>query len=539
MKPFCSPGSLIVFLALSILTAPGRAADEKPLVEFHFLGTEATLASEDATKFKELAALTFSRPLQMQTRQRMVRWLPEILLFGEDVVGSTISAPLYPLVETAWQHESYLRIEGDSMPPRSWAFAAHVGESRLNEFTSGVRRMARELGYPAATNVELIEGVPAKQITFPDSHQGLVVATLGEWFVAGNSIDGVLGELASEFQKTGRPIAHPGEHWFRFKLDLQKVDWRPALLPTEPLPFLDLTHQWQSGGIRTEMRIVWPEDQQWRIDPWQLPLETLRDPIVGFTAMNNLRDYLARLDFVKLLSPAELPNQAVWWVDGEIPFKSEGAFPLKNPAAFRQMLANKLPNLMDPPLLERGLGKLQVSTNDSSVLWRGLPLFVPFARTVTEANGEFAYFGLFPVTAAQDKPPVPDALLDQFRKRDDLVYYDWEYTQARLQQFRKAEPFTGLIFRDVDLSEKGIANKWLEQATPLLGNTVTEIARVNDREALLVRKSDAFFTGFEWYLLALWLDGGEFPEFPLPWPRPLSEIRRTPPNASPAGSTPR
>jgi hypothetical protein len=121
------------------------------------------------------------------------------------------------------------------------------------------------------------------------------------------------------------------------------------------------------------------------------------------------------------------------------------------------------------------------------------------------------------------KESLPSGLLSHFERRKDLVYYDWEITQFKLEQWRKvrnllplfpahdlpAAPKTdspaALLITDDAGSRLALEETWLGALAPLLGESVTELRQVSSGEFTFERKSACGFTGLELIYVAHWL----------------------------------
>ena len=67
--------------------------------------------------------------------------------------------------------------------------------------------------------------------------------------------------------------------------------------------------------------------------------------------------------------------------------------------------------------------------------------------------------------------------------------------------------------RQLDLTTA--VGKWLRNATPALGNTVTEVTQTAPNELTVVRNSTGGLTAFELFAFAHWLQATNFPGFDL------------------------
>src|SRR4029079_16878786 len=85
-------------------------------------------------------------------------------------------------------------------------------------------------------------------------------------------------------------------------------------------------------------------------------------------------------------------------------------------------------------LAEYAVGNLMRLTDRVEVVWRGVALLVPDVDPIREHGRAYLHGGIFPVD-----PPTnaaPPQLFQQLTSQTNLLYYDWELTQARLNQLR-------------------------------------------------------------------------------------------------------
>ena len=81
-------------------------------------------------------------------------------------------------------------------------------------------------------------------------------------------------------------------------------------------------------------------------------------------------------------------------------------------------------------------GTIQVVTNRAAIVWRGLPIVVPIPEQAPAPDRSFLATGLFPImNDCTNKAPAE--LFAQLNKKN-LVFYEWEITQTRLQQWARS-----------------------------------------------------------------------------------------------------
>jgi len=217
----------------------------------------------------------------------------------------------------------------------------------------------------------------------------------------------------------------------------------------------------------------------------------------------------------------KLPSQVCVWSQGQGPFKTYCVFPMNHASNVLRQIAPRVPRFLRNYLAEPP-GNLVYGTNDSEVIWRGLPLVFPVVKAASDAATECFEIGLLP-PLGRTKPP-PDELLAQFRNRSDLACYDWEITQDRVVEAQRVYQVIDMIHlrRMAGTNEPGF--RWFNEAAPRLGNTVTEVSIISRADLKVIRKSHVGFTGFELATLLRWI---ESPAFPLGYePRPSVRTKK-------------
>ena len=107
-------------------------------------------------------------------------------------------------------------------------------------------------------------------------------------------------------------------------------------------------------------------------------------------------------------------------------------------------------------------------------------------------------------------------MLNQFLPRTNLVYYDWEITEAKLAQWVPILQLSAMMSSTPSFPGAAAAHSWLRAVSPKLANTVTEVTAVSPAELRAVRRSDLGLTAIELTWLARWLDNPAFPAFAYP-----------------------
>jgi hypothetical protein len=268
----------------------------------------------------------------------------------------------------------------------------------------------------------------------------------------------------------------------------------PGLKPAK----IDLHTTTSGNALRTTGKLEFAQDLPFKLSAWQTPTNTIRDPILAFTAIQGVAPHLAQMPIFKN-HPA--PNQLFLWNEDSSPFSIYAAAKVDNAPAFIKDVAVALST--------KGLmGRLELNTNTHALSLFGLPVSVPFLRLAHTNDQNFVYAGAIPFSEFTGNP-IPAELVQQFVTRTNLLVYDWELTGPRLTQIRPIAQFAamGSGLRIPTYSDG--ASKWLIALRDKFQNAITEVALVNAREVSLTRRSDLGFSALELAALAQWIGGKE------------------------------
>jgi hypothetical protein len=111
------------------------------------------------------------------------------------------------------------------------------------------------------------------------------------------------------------------------------------------------------------------------------------------------------------------------------------------------------------------------------------------------------------------------------------MYYDWEISQARLEDWRMTSTFYRMVAGYQSPATNTLSYRWLSDTniTGRLGNSVTEVTRVSPTELKVLRSSSVGLTGLELFRLVTWLDDPAFPHSSEPPVVPRRGAAATPP----------
>src|SRR5262249_4105698 len=153
-----------------------------------------------------------------------------------------------------------------------------------------------------------------------------------------------------------------------------------------------------------------------------------------------------------------VPNELYLWAQSQQTFQSFFAFPLQDVTNTLIRIGVRAPSLISEDWQKRGLAQISWQDTNHQVIWRGLGLIAPFLRPTRDADKEFAVGGLFPAVSVSR--PVPAQLLAQLAATN-LVYYDWEITQSRLEQWRIMAQLFAVIAGKPQFTTNNAGLPWL------------------------------------------------------------------------------
>ena len=522
IKRLC--GLLATMLAT---VAPADAADAQhaPTLAWHFTGIEALAKSNPEAILNEISA---SRPaffLAIQVRNQLATLLPGWLDLDAQALGNEV---ISPLLADLLNHESAAHFEGEKLPGGAWVLAVQVNAADAGKWNGSLMNLGRRLllGEPAPLTVSAVNGW---QIPGNGKQRGYGFFVHRDWVVLadGFASDSTAARWVAALAKDGRPLPKIGNEWLHFQLTPAAIKWRPNLPFAGEVARIESAWSWQGKDVRTSGKALLSADHTAGNGPWQIPKGIARDPLISFTAVRGMKPFLGSLDAFKGLAADLVPEQWFGWTRETAAFIDDFALPVKDEVKVYEHLERSIPAAYNPRIMQVVLGEWKPATNMARLLWRGLPVLVPYVGPRKDGNQGFIYGGIFPLVETTNTQPAPDELFAQFEKRTNLAYYDWEITPARLTAYQQASPFIELVLTKPANKDGTHAQEWLQEAQPKLANAVTEAIAAGPRELSFTRKSQTGMTAIEMWLLARWLDSAEFPKFPYgPTQRPQPGANR-------------
>lgn len=495
----------IVGLAVCALGLAGVARGQEDAIVYrhHSVGSSGFASLEGGTTFKTIWALSQTDDVRKQVYASIGRALAKQFAVG---VTNDFGPLFVPLFSDLAEAESIVDIRGQD-DKLEWSLGIRLTEPRQKAWQEAFQQILTKAKL-AAPSAGTFEAYPSGQSKFGEREFDWTSA--GEWLVVGfgPTRPAQFSAMVAEVKKSGRPAPALSGSWIKVNADLARLRRSFPLIPEFAGSKLELTLTGKGEGVRTEGRLTFPEPLNWQADEWQLPLNSIMDPVVGFSAARGIERLLRKNDEVGMLQLPAFPNQACSWAVASVPYFTFVAAPL---TGVSNMMWNALPLL--PTLITnhgRLSGQLLWVTNNTQIVWQGLPIMTPVLRPLFDAGREFILAGMMPLPSHVRKPPEE---LFQFTKRSNLAWYDWEITEERVNAWRRIYMLGLLGFLRESPMTNAPTQRLLDQLgqSKRLGNSVSELTVTGPSELSFLRHSPVGFTGVEIVSILRWIDSSNFP----------------------------
>ncbi len=493
---------MLFFATLGIgVIATCRASAQEPaatppelLSRVYFGGLDRLRASTNATTLREIWDMPSTVELRNQTADRVAQALAGWIQSESGLSPEERARLIRPLFEDLWRVEWRLELTRSQKGMVAWGWALRLDEERGRLWKTNLGRFVSG-------------GKP------PSDHgsAGVVFDQAGPWFFAGSA---PMPSILNRLRSASPPDPSVTDHWLKMELDLSGLARWAKWANPDHLPEVELAVGARGANVRTQTRLTFPHDLNWPLEKWVIPTNTIRDSqnsLISFTAIQGFAAWLSQQPLWRELALSPAPNQFYAWGQSDLPFQIQAAFPVVGATNWLNRIFSLWVPRLNTNLAEHAVGEIRSLTNRAELLWRGLPMIIPFLQPAPEPDREFLWGGIFPIDLPTNPPPA--ALLAQLNNRTNLVYYNWEITQGRLAQLRPLAQLLSVVTTLPTFSTNSLSQKWLEAVEPKLGNTITEISVTSPRELTLVRNAHLGLNGLELLALAYWLDDVGFPRW--------------------------
>ncbi len=272
-----------------------------------------------------------------------------------------------------------------------------------------------------------------------------------------------------------------------------------------------------------------------RFESWNVPTNLISDPLISFTAVRGIAGWVESLDVWQQLEAGSPPNQVFLWAQAGMPFLSYLAAPATNGGLILKSLSDRVLPRLNGYMTNHGIGLFTYASN--RIEWAEAPLINPFLMAVEE-HPALLLGGLTP--SVNTMKGVPDPLLTQLETPTNTLYYDWELTGARLEQWMNFSQLARLATGKAQLPLNSTSFAWLKALEGRLENSGTRIQTTHSNRVSFVRNSTVGLTAPELILLGDWLESPTFPtnlnslisEPDVVYPRKSKHTSRTPSTSS-------
>lgn len=521
---------LTFLLATLVSVASPGVAHSAPdlLARYHFIGASSLATNTNAAKLTGIFSLPASVEFKDEILRKLARVPGELLPGGPKADSSVL---LRPLLDDLLKAESLGEVRRGTNEGEFF-FAVQLGEERARVWDSTLSgalagwagKKTKPVEWETFRGWEVkMEGESPRVFRFIQANEWVVFGMGGKELSLQNNVLRMI-------KKDGRPPGLKGTNWLEAEIDWPKIgQWISLAKSPLKLARTEIEISSKADNLRTWVRATYPAKLDWKSEPWRFPNELVRDPLISFTAAQNLAAILNEPADLRNLSVRPLTSQFFMWAQSVSLFHGFMATPVKDAPGALKKLSKELPATFNERLREQNKGEIYWNEEREQVGWKGLSLLAP---QIAATNG-FLFAGLFPPLPLTNQPP--SELVSHVTTKTNLVYYDWEITQERLVHWQLLGQILPPFAPDLDknqgdtnavpapIRKRFLDQKWQAGVAKELGNTATEILQTGPNELTLVRKSHLGLTGFEIMMLTRWLND---PDFPFLGPPPRSAPAR-------------
>lgn len=487
------------------------APPAKPVLRLHFAGLSSLSTDPNNGKILALVNSPEGVALRKQVTDRLALVLADVVFGTNAASRSNRVALLRPLLDGLVDNRFYFELH-DLVGPR-WTLAVFAHEKSIARWNTNL--------WQAASSPTLMgSNVSGLSMWHSDLGSGAVplgLTAIADTLVITTGTDAKPGLAQLEEVKSGKHLAL-STNLLALTADLARLQSALDLPKAVAWPHLSLSVTAKGETLRSEATLTFANATPWQLAAFRLPTNSVRDPLISFTAVQGFGDWLARLPEFKEWELKSAPNQFFAWARSDVPYNLLAAAPMPDASNTVVRAAPHALHTLGTNIAKAGVGRIAFTTNRTELGWVGMPILVPFVRPAPEPGDDFLLFGSMAgiIPMGQNTNPPPAELLNQFLPRTNLVYYDWEITEAKLAQWLPIVQLATMLSPNPTFPSAVPANAWLRSVSPKLANTITEVTAVSPTELRAVRRSDLGLTAIELTWLARWLDNPAFPAFAYP-----------------------
>jgi hypothetical protein len=479
------------------------------VVQVHWLGGKQLAVGTNATNLISLWNLPESAKLKAQTLETL-SLAPWRLLRGDAATNGAPTELLRALFDDLVREEFCLEGREVSNQQHEFALAIRLGNERGSLWVTNL-----------ATVLESLTGMPATRTEgggwLLKKHEApnlIELTRAGEWTVVGWAQDTniLAADMLARIDRGLAPSVTSGSnYWLEAEFDVPRIarllslNWRLQ----EELHRISVAISGNGGGVRMQGEAQLAKPLATELPPWNIPTNLIHDPLTSFAAARGLKPWftsLARWDYSKFGDP---PDQLFFWGQQGVPLQTFFCAPLADASNRVQKAAQTFLGTGNAWLETNGMGQVELLAQGNGVGWTGVPFISLQLRPVTTPGGGFVMCGLAPNVGSNLPPPAE--LVQTILGWTNLVLYEWEITEPRVEAWIYLSQVMRLAFQKAQLPRGSSGLEWLKAVAPKLGNSVA-VATLNGPDRIsFVRQSTIGLSSVELALLADWLESPRFP----------------------------
>src|ERR1035437_9868619 len=208
---------------------------------------------------------------------------------------------------------------------------------------------------------------------------------VGDWVVLGAGQDKIslADELIARIKAGGRPCPAEKDNWLSAEWDWA---WLSKHLPVGvEIPKISRARATLGGkDMELRTRVVMTRDGpfDWKPETWRSPTNIIRAPLVGFTAVQGIGDWLSRWKMNEAFKNDPMPDQFYVWTLKGVPLQTFLAASVNDASNALEQLAPRLIGLNTNLPVRLVGGQIGWNTNRTVLKWAGLPFIIPFIEPV-------------------------------------------------------------------------------------------------------------------------------------------------------------
>ncbi len=492
--------------------------DEEPagetLARIHFIGTRSLMADTNAVTLRRIGELPESTALKEMLLGKLATAPGRAHGLATNITAETASA-IRPLLNDALESETFLEARANEGSRPEWTLAVSLSAERAAKWDAGIKQALAKAGLTEPKPIEIGEA-RGWEIAGADGSGTTRFLALEGWALFGVGAaakDASLqAEMAARIGVSGKPAPSGEEDALEVTIDFPRLVEEFGWTRWAGLPYVDIQSRIEDDNVRSTGNLVFADKLNLKAGGWKIPKKTIHDPLISFTAARGVATWLEKQPFYQSVKLRETPDQLFAWAMNGPFYLSFAAVPAKDSTAQIKELGKQLEKISRDELAKRGMGSITNIAATSTIQWvNAIPIARPNLAVSEETDDSFIQFSLLPIQRGSFTNAPPEGLLKLVEDRKDLVYYDWEITQARLGQLKLIFQLATLFSETPKMAANLATDKWITAVEKSLGNTATELTQANPRELNLVRRSHLGLSAFEIMTLGYWIGGKDFP----------------------------